>query len=127
MTRLLLMITLGLSVAWYFPDSRQMLINGSAPLVNPVLGWQASSELEKIVRDLRTYEQEHYNRLPDRRDWTDWMERTYQGKVGEDAWGQPYHFLMQRDSFYVVSHGPDRTYGTDDDIREGGIRATSRR
>ena len=127
MTKLVLMIILGLSAAMYFPDSRQMLLDTAAPVINPVLGWQTEGEIEKIIRDLRTHEQEHYNRLPDRREWRDWLARTYHGKVVEDSWGQPYHFLTQRDSFYVVSYGPDRTYGTIDDIRRGGVRANARR
>ncbi len=127
MTRLGLLILLGIVAAFYFPDSRRMIINSSGPVVNPVFRWQTTGEIDQIIRDLRSYESEHYNRLPDRREWGAWMEQTYHGQGRLDAWGTRYHFMTQRDSFYVVSHGPDRVYGTEDDVRRGGVQAAGRR
>jgi len=34
-----------------------------------------------------------------------------------DAWGGPWRILCERDDVTVVSNGPDRQPGTDDDIR----------
>ena len=87
---------------------------------------QTQDEMEQIVRDLRTYEQEHYNQLPDSREWPEWLARNYQGGEATDAWGSQYHFMIQRDSFLIVSYGPDKVYGTDDDVRTGGLRASHR-
>lgn len=127
MTRLGLLIILGIVAAFYFPDSRQMIINKSRPIVNPLFRWQAAGEIDRIIRDLRTYESEHFDRLPNRREWREWLEQNIDGPGGLDGWGTRYHFMTQRDSFYVVSYGPDRVYGTEDDVRRGGVRADSRR
>ena len=127
MTRLVLLIALGIVAAFYFPDSRQMIINRSGPVVNPLFRWQTAGKIDQIIRDLRSYESENYNRLPDRREWGDWLEQNHAGPGGLDGWGTRYHFMTQRDSFYVVSYGPDRVYGTEDDVRRGGVRADSRR
>ncbi len=35
--------------------------------------------------------------------------------------------MIQRDSFLIISYGPDKIYGTEDDIRTGGIRAAAGR
>jgi hypothetical protein len=126
MTKLILLILVGLGAALYFPDSRQFLAERSMPLLNPVFRWQTADEMDQIVRDLRTYEQEHYNQLPARDEWGAFLERTYSGDQTVDSWGSRYHYMFQRDSFVIVSYGPDKVYGTDDDIRNGGIRAENR-
>lgn len=127
MARLGLLIVLAIVAAFYFPDSRRMIIDMSGPVVNPVFRWQTTGEIDQIIRDLRSYESEHFDQLPDRREWGSWLEQSYHGPAGMDGWGTRYHFMTQRDSFYVVSYGPDRVYGTEDDVRRGGVRADSRR
>lgn len=127
MTRVVLLVLMGVAVAFYFPDSRQMIIDRSGPVINPVLRWQTVGEIDQIIRDLRVHQHEHFNQLPGRREWGDWLERKYVGTAALDGWGSRYHFMTQRDSFYVVSYGPDRVYGTEDDVRKGGSRRGARR
>lgn len=127
MGRLILLIILGLAVAMYFPDSRAMLAETAQPVLTPMFRWQTASATEKVVRELKTYEQEHYNQLPDRRQWPEWLEDRY-GEAGAlDAWGSRFHLQTTRDSFYVVSFGPDQIFGTEDDIKAGADRAGSGR
>lgn len=127
MGKLILLILVGLGAALYFPDSRQYLSDRAMPLLDPVFRWQTGDEMDQIVRDLRVYEQEHANRLPSRDEWPDYLARAYSESQASDSWGSPYHYMMQRDSFVIVSYGPDRIYGTDDDIRNGGLTAQARR
>jgi hypothetical protein len=127
MGKLILLILAGLGAALYFPKSRAYVKEHAMPLMNPVLRWQTADEMDQIVRDLRTYEQEHANRLPTRDEWPDFLARTYSEAQTSDSWGSQYHYMLQRDSFIIVSYGPDRVYGTDDDIRNGGIQAMVRR
>lgn len=127
MTKVILALLLALGVALYFPESRAVVAEYTIPLLNPVFRWQTADEMDQIVRDLRTYEQENYDQLPDRRQWPEYLERNYQGGDATDSWGSPYHFMIQRDSFLIISYGPDKIYGTDDDIRTGGIRAAAGR
>lgn len=126
MTKVFLVILLAFGVGLYFPESRAVMAEHAAPILNPVFEWQTKDEMEQIVRDLRTYEHENYDRLPDRREWPEYLERSYQGGEAVDSWGSPYHFMIQRDSFLIISYGADKIYGTDDDIRTGGIRAAAR-
>lgn len=37
--------------------------------------------------------------------------------TGRDAWGVPYTARPHRDGFMVISAGPDRSWGTKDDIK----------
>lgn len=126
MAKIFVVLLVGLGVALYFPRSRQYIYEKSMPVLNPALRWQTKDEMDQIVRDLRTYEQEHYDQLPDQREWPAWLAHNYQGGEATDAWGSQYHFMIQRDSFLIISYGPDKVYGTDDDIRSGGVRASSR-
>ena len=127
MGKLILLVLAGLGVALYFPTSRAYVKDRVMPLMTPVLRWQTSDEMDQIVRDLRTYEQEHANRLPTRDEWPDFLARTYSEAQTSDSWGSQYHYMIQRDSFIIVSYGPDRVYGTEDDIRNGGLQALARR
>lgn len=127
MFKIFMVILAAFAAAMYFPESRAVVKEKSMPLLNPAFRWQTSDEMEQIARDLRTYEQEHYDQLPDRREWPDYLERNYQGGEAVDSWGSQYHYMIQRDSFLIISYGPDKVYGTEDDIRTGGIRAAAGR
>lgn len=127
MIKVFIVILLAAGVGLYFPESRAVMAQYARPLLNPVFGWQTKDEMEQIVRDLRTYEHENYDRLPDRRQWPEYLANNYQGGDATDSWGSDYHFMIQRDSFLIISYGPDKIYGTEDDIRTGGIRAAAGR
>lgn len=124
MTRLILLIILGFVAAMYFEDSRLFILDKAEPVLTPVFVWQTKGELDRVIRDLKSYESANFDRLPGRREWTGWLEGQYHGgEAMEDSWGSVYMLEQQRDSFYVVSFGPDREYGTGDDIRRGGVKA----
>lgn len=126
MTRIIFVLLVALGVALYFPESRAVIMEKAKPVVDPILAWQATDEMEALVRDLRSYEQENYDQLPDPGEWDAYLEQRYSPGAAEDGWGTRYHFTLQRDSFYIVSHGPDKVYGTDDDIRVGARQAAAR-
>lgn len=119
MARLVLLIVLGLVAAFYFPDSRAWLLDAAEPGLDPLFRWQTTREAGEIVRGVRTYEREHHGTLPDRREWPEWLERNYLGDAGRDSWGNAYFFETRRDSFFVVSAGPDLVIRTADDVRVG--------
>jgi hypothetical protein len=123
-TRLILLIILGLVAAFYFEDSRLFILDKAEPVLQPVFVWQTKGELDRVVRDLKNYESANFDRLPSRRQWTGWLEGMYHGgEAMEDSWGSVYFMEEQADSFFVVSFGPDREIGTEDDIRRGGVKA----
>lgn len=116
MTRLILLIILGLVAALYFPDSRHMVLEKASPILTPVFRWQTGHELNEVARSLQTLERENYGRLPNRRQWPGWIESNFFGEAARDSWGNVYFLTIQRDSFHVSSAGPDRVVNTVDDI-----------
>ncbi len=60
--------------------------------------------------------------LPDRRDLADYLRRNQTVRLpvardpGLDPWGSPYEIYRGENWFDLVSAGPDRTPGTDDDL-----------
>lgn len=119
MSRLILMILLGLVAAYYFPDSRQMMLDAAEPVLQPVFRWQTKHEMEEVVRSIRTHERENYGTIPGRREWGEWLEINFVGDAGRDSWGQAYFLQARRDSFFIISSGPDMVYRTPDDIELG--------
>ncbi len=116
MGKLVLLIIFGLVVAFYFPNSRQMMFDKSKPVLAPFYRWQTRHEMEGVVRGLRDHERDNFGRLPGRREWAGWLEDNYFGDLGRDAWGQAYFYRTRRDSFYITSSGPDLVYQTEDDV-----------
>lgn len=117
MTKLVLLILLGLAAAFYFPDSRAMLTEKLGPAMDPVFRWQTKGEMDQIARDLQNHERENYGQLPTRRQWLGWLQSKYTTETGmKDAWGQVYTLRIERDSFAIISNGPDRIISTDDDV-----------
>ena len=116
MGRLILLIVLGLSATYYFPDSRQMLLDAAEPLMVPVVRWTTKEEMNQIGRDVVAYEQTT-GQVPDRRAWLEWLDWRYSlDESKEDAWGTTYELRVWADSVGVLSYGPDRTRNTDDDF-----------
>ena len=116
MSRLILLVLLGIVAAFYFPDSRAMLLEKGAPVIDPILGMQTSSEMDKIANDLMAYRRENFGRLPGRRQFPTWIEDQYSGGGSRDAWGSAYEYQLRRRDFELRSYGPDRIRSTEDDI-----------
>ena len=58
--RLILLIILGFVAAMYFPESRQMIIDETMPVVQPILIWSAEREMEELSRSVRREARETY-------------------------------------------------------------------
>jgi hypothetical protein len=121
MGRLILLLILGLVVAMYFPDSRAALLSKGEPVLRPMFEWNAQREMEEIVSALQQMENVEH-RLPERREYVDWLEKHYTPDAARDAWGSLYGYELKPDSFAIVSNGPDRLLKTGDDIRDVRIR-----
>ena len=116
MGRLFLLIVLGFSAAYYFPDSRQMLLEAGEPLMVPIARWTTKEEMSQIGRDVVAYEQST-GQVPDRRGWLDWLDWRYSlDESKQDAWGTTYQLKVWADSVGVLSFGADRTRNTEDDF-----------
>ena len=122
MTRLILLIIMGFLAALYIPESRAALLKIGGPAVTPVLRWQTEHEMGDIVREIRLYERERYGRLPPTRGFANWLGTRFSEDVTTDSWGVPYAFFVARDSFTVVSWGPDGLPRNEDDIHVPLVR-----
>jgi hypothetical protein len=121
MGKLILLVILGFIVALYFPESRKVLFEKGAPVLRPVLEWNAQREMEELATGLQTMENVE-RRLPQRREWVKWLDEHYTGDASTDPWGSIYGFELKDDSFAIISNGPDKTQKTPDDIRDVRIR-----
>ena len=126
MSRLFLMIVLGISAAVYFPDSRQAIIDRAMPVLTPLLTRGANNEMGSIAGKLLDYDQIG-RPLPNRRQWLRWLEDNFPGESSVDPWGNVYQFYLWADSFAIFSYGPDKERGTEDDVRFVQVRKSWRR
>jgi hypothetical protein len=113
-----LLLILLVGAASFFPQTRPVVMEVLAPVLNPVLTWQTKGEMKQIARELQSL-----NRLgqalPARgEEFRDWMFRNFQGGSSLDSWGNPYSLTMWVDSVGVVSRGSDLEINTPDDIVE---------
>ncbi len=114
-TKVILLVILGFVAALYFPDSRQAMKNRTMPLIEPVLIWNAEREIEELSRIVRRDARESYQ-LPETRAWASWLTANFTGNATSDPWGRTYSYQAWADSFAIRSDGPDRLFGTEDDI-----------
>ena len=121
MGRLILLIILGICVAFYFPDSRAVLMDKGEPVLRPFLEWNAAREMEEIAAGVQQQETTEL-RLPSKGEWVRWVETHYAGDGSVDPWGSLYQYEIQPDSFAISSNGPDRIRKTADDIRDVRVR-----
>jgi hypothetical protein len=111
-------------LAWaYFPESRAFTIDVARPVLTPVFRWQARQEMTSIAHELQIYERENLGQIPDARRFQRWLESSFTGDAMLDSWGAPYGIRVQRDSFAIVSWGPDGVPDTPDDVRVARGRA----
>jgi hypothetical protein len=113
---LILLVLLG--AAFYFPQTRPVVVDTLAPVMNPVLTWQTRGEMEGIVRELQTMSREGGDLPTPGESFDAWMLRNFMGGSKTDAWGVNYTLRIWRDSIGIVSNGPDREIETPDDILE---------
>jgi len=125
--KIILVLLLALAAALYFEAPRARILEKAKPLLDPYFVMATKSEMEKIAQDLQIYERENFGRLPDRRQFLEWLDRNYAGGAGVDSWGSAYEYTLGRDSFYLRSPGPDKLRTTDDDIVESRPRTGNSR
>jgi hypothetical protein len=122
MSRLLLLILLGVVTWIYFPESRVFAADAVRPVLTPVFRWQTKQEMTRVAHELELREREGYG-LPDSRRFRVWLTTSFTGEATVDSWGTPYALELQRDSFAVVSWGPDGLPTTADDLQVARRRA----
>lgn len=118
MVKIIVILLVALAAALYFPTTRPFVVEHAGPVLNPALRLATKAEMEKIARDLQTYERETLGQMPESRGFATWLEGRYNGDATQDSWGTTYVLVLRQNSFDVVSLGPDRQRGTDDDIVE---------
>lgn len=117
MFKIILTFLVALAAALYFPKSRAVLIDVAGPVLNPMFSMATSAEMEKIAREVQTYERTT-GRMPEPRNFQRWLEDRYAGDAMQDSWGGDYTLEIRRNQFDIVSPGPDGLLNTDDDIVE---------
>jgi hypothetical protein len=126
-SRLVLLVLLGIVAMYYFPESRGVLMSVGEPVLLPVIRWDARQEMGQVGRNVIDHER-LTGKLPDRRSWIKWLDYRYTtDDLKTDAWGQYYQLQAFADSIQIISWGPDRTRGTDDDFHVTTPRERRRR
>lgn len=116
MRKVVLLALLWLLVTLYFPDSRAWLKDVTAPVWLPVVKWDTKEEMKQVGRDVVNSEILS-GKLPDRRNFGDWLDNRYAtDELKQDPWGSTYDLMVLVDSVTIVSSGPDRIRSTEDDL-----------
>lgn len=117
MARLVLMVVLGLVAAFYFPDSRAVMMDIAEPVIVPVARWSTSAEMCQVGENVLEHER-LTGKLPDRRTWLGWLDYRYSSDdLRQDPWGSMYQLRVWADSVAIVSWGPDAMSSTEDDFQ----------
>lgn len=124
MLRLVLLVVLAACTWIYFPETRVYAADAARPVLRPVFRWQTKQEMTSIAHELELAEREGFGRLPDARRFKTWLDQTFTGDATVDSWGMPYSLTVAKDSFTVVSWGPDALPNTSDDIHIARRRAS---
>ena len=111
---LLLLILLGASL--YFPQTRPVVVDTLAPVMNPFLIWQTQGEMDRIGRELQSLNRRGSELPSPGASFHTWMGQTFYGPERMDAWEVDYTLKVWLDSIGLVSNGPDMEIGTDDDL-----------
>ena len=127
MRRPLLLILFGLVAAYYFPDSRQVMVDLAQPVLAPAIRWSTKEEMAQVGRNVIEHER-LTGQMPDRRSWLAWLDYRYSAEdLKQDPWGSVYQLRVFADSVAIVSYGPDRTRSTEDDFQVVTPRERRRR
>ena len=132
----LLLVIIVLGAAWAYPPSRERIAHAATPvlellgpvgerLLAPAKRYQARSELDFLVNQMKM-DRDEAKPLPDARTFPQWIKRKRPSGGDEmDPWGTPYFLVPVSYGLSVVSAGPDRTRGTEDDISKALQRPSS--
>lgn len=116
MTRLVLLILLGILTWYYFPETRAIMMDFAEPVVVPVIRWSTEEEMGQVGRNVVAHER-LTGQMPSGAGWLAWLEYRYStDELKLDPWGSTYQLLVWADSVAVLSLGPDRTRQTEDDF-----------
>ena len=127
MARLILLIIFGFVAVYYFPDSRQAMENAARPLMAPLIRWDTKAEMAVVAGNVLDHERLN-GELPDRRNWSGWLDWRYPGdEMKQDPWGSQYQLRVWADSVAIVSIGVDRANATEDDFSVVAPRERGRR
>lgn len=122
MNRLFLLVVLCLLTWYYFPETRAMLMDVAEPVVVPVIRWSAEEEMRQVARNVVEHER-LTGVVPGGSEWLDWLDYRYSvEEIKRDPWGTVYQLEVSPDSVRVLSFGPDRVRGTEDDFRVAAPR-----
>lgn len=122
MIRLFLLIILGILSWLYFEETRVILLDVAEPAVLPVLRWSTEEEMRQVARNVVEHER-LTGQLPDGSAWLDWLDYRYAAEeIKRDPWGTIYQLETSGDSVWILSYGPDRVRGTEDDFRVAAPR-----
>jgi hypothetical protein len=97
---LILLIILGFVTALYFPDSREMMVEKTMPVLHPMLVWNAEQEIEELSRGVRREYRTTYQ-LPATRQWSAWLATNFTGDAATDPWGTTYSYQAWAYSFAI--------------------------
>jgi len=122
-TRLFLLVIFGLVASFYFPESRAVMTDLATPVLTPLFRMQGQHEMGEIAREVQVYERENYGRLPDSRRFTAWLDSKFAADAALDPWGGKYTIVAARDSFAILSWGPDGLPRNVDDLRTARRRS----
>lgn len=122
MTRLFLLIVLGILSWLYFDETRVMLLDVAEPVVLPVMRWSTEEEMRQVARNVVEHER-LTGQLPAGSAWLDWLDYRYSAEeIKRDPWGTIYQLETSGDSVWILSYGPDRVRSTEDDFRVAAPR-----
>jgi hypothetical protein len=125
--KLIIVIIVGLGAAFYFPDSRAMLLDRFSFAADPLMEWITVQEMRRVRGDLARWD-DRRRAFPTNRDLPTWMRTHYQNDDTQyDAWGNPYWLVSNTRTFSVNSNGRDGIKGTEDDLSLSADRVEQRR
>jgi hypothetical protein len=117
----------GLGAAFYFPDSRTMLLDRFSFAADPLMEWITVQEMRKVVGDLARWD-DRGKSFPNNRELPSWLRSHYQNDDTQyDAWGGAYWLVSNTRTFSLNSSGRDGLKGTEDDLSISSERKDRRR
>jgi hypothetical protein len=123
---LILLVALGASL--YFPASRAVVVDTVRPVLDPAMRWSTNGQMDRITRDLATADRTSTSIPETQAQFQRWLGSRYMTEnAALDAWKTPYRIEVGERSFRVISAGPDREFGTADDLVSEGERTARER
>ncbi len=127
MAKLVVVAVLLFAAALSIPQTRPTVLTYSEPVLYPVFLWQTKSEMERIGAQITNFENQYYKLPTSAADFPKYMEHHFTEKKARiDSWSTEYRLKIWPDSIGVISAGPDRKHGTEDDIAHTLLRLAAR-